>query len=238
MIAVILAGGLGKRLRPFTSVIPKPLLPVGESSVLEIQLLTLRRHGASKVFIATNYLSEVVRAYIGDGSRFGLAVEISQEEMLLGTCGPVSLLRNRLREPFILMNGDVLTTLDFKCAYEFALQLDSDLTVVTKEIVTPFAFGKVLSNGSYLSEVQEKPDITFEILAGIYILKPPALEFIPHNQYYNIDSLIRDLLAAGRPVGRYLMKEYWLDIGSAEHYETAQDAYSQYFHDLKEPPEE
>ena len=172
MKAVILAGGLGMRLRPFTQVIPKPLLPVGESSVLEIQLLSLKRHGVTHVFIATSHLSELVAAYIGDGSKYGLQVEFSKEEQPLGTCGPVSLLRDRLPEPFFLVNGDVLTTLDFRRVYDFASEVDADLTVVTKEIVTPFEFGQVLGSGNYIEGLQEKPDLKFQILAGIYVLRP------------------------------------------------------------------
>lgn len=233
MIAVILAGGLGLRLRPFTSIIPKPLLPVGESSVLEIQILSLKRHGFRKVFVATNYLSDVVMAYLGDGSRLGIEVEFSRERKPLGTCGPVSLLRDRLTEPFVLMNGDILTTLDFRSAYNFALGLSADLTIVTTEVVTPFAFGKVLALGDYVSEIQEKPDIRFEILSGIYVLKPPVLDRIPDDEYYNIDSLIRSLIASGKPVGRYRMTDYWLDIGTTGHYETAQEAYHEHFSSLK-----
>lgn len=233
MKAVILAGGLGKRLAPFTQIIPKPLLPVGESSVLEIQLLSLRSHGVTKVYIATNYLSDVVMAYIGNGSRFGIEVAFSKEDMPLGTCGPLSLLRNELQEPFLLMNGDILTTLDFRKALNYALSLDADLTIVTKEIVTPFAFGKVVTDGNYVTDVQEKPDVTFEILAGMYLMKPPALDLIPDNHFYNIDTLIREMVRSGRKVGRYLMKEYWLDIGTAEHYEHAQTAYRDHFQGLK-----
>lgn len=233
MMAVILAGGLGQRLRPFTSVIPKPLLPVGESSVLEIQLLTLQKHGVKHVYIATNYLSDVVKAYIGDGSRFGLNVAFSHEQKLLGTCGPLSLLRDKLTEQFVLMNGDVLTTFNFRNGYEFARSLDADLTIVTKEIITPFSFGKVLADGDYVTDVQEKPDIKFEILAGIYFMKPAVLSYVPDDTFYNVDSLIRDLLKSGKKVGRHVMSEYWLDVGTPERYEDAQSAYREHFGELK-----
>lgn len=229
MKAVILAGGLGSRLEPFTQVIPKPLLPVGESSVLEIQLRGLKKHGVDHVFIATNYLSDLVAAYIGDGSKYDLRVEFSKEERPLGTCGPVSLLRERLDEPFFLLNGDVLTTLDFRRAYDFAAQVDADLTVVTKEIVTPFEFGQVLGKGDYIERVQEKPDLKFEILAGIYVLRPALFGIIPYNAPYGIDRLICDLLESGRKVGKYLMQEYWLDIGQRSTYEAAQEAYREHF---------
>lgn len=233
MKAVILAGGLGSRLLPFTQVIPKPLLPVGESSVLEIQLQSLKQHGCEHVYIATNHLSDLVAAYIGDGSRFGMTVEFSRETKPLGTCGPVSLLRDVLTEPFFLVNGDILTTLDFRKAYEFAAHVDADLTVVTKEIVTPFEFGQVLGQGDYIEGIQEKPDLKFEILAGIYILRPALFETIPYDTPYGIDTLIRDLLAGGRNVGKYLMHEYWLDIGHRATYEEAQQAYDAHFRSLR-----
>ncbi len=233
MKAVILAGGLGTRLKPFTQVIPKPLLPVGESSVLEIQLLSLKKAGVEEVFIATNYLSDFVTAYIGDGSKFGLKVTFSKEDKPLGTCGPVSLLREHLNEPFFLMNGDVLTTLDFRKAYDHAVSLDSDFVVCTKEIVTPFEFGKVTTEDGYIVGIEEKPNFRIEILAGIYVLKPPIFDLIPHNEALGVDGLIKSMLASGRRVGKYLMTEYWLDIGQAHHYQAAQEAYKDHFAGLK-----
>ena len=233
MQAVILAGGLGTRLKPFTEIIPKPLLPIGESSVLEIQILTLAKHGAKEIFVATNYRAAYVEAFLASAQRHGVAVRISRESKPLGTCGPVSLLKSELREPFLLMNGDILTTLDVRAAYEHALALDADLTVVTKEIAVPFNFGNVVSDGHYITGVDEKPDFQFEILAGVYILKPAVFDLIPDDVYYGIDTLIKDMLAAGRKVGKYLMKEYWLDIGQINDYQAAQDAYQQHFTDLK-----
>ena len=134
MKAVILAGGLGTRLKPFTEVIPKPLLPLGESSVLEIQVRALKRAGFDEVFIATNYMADYVEAFLGDGSKYGIRITFSRESVPLGTCGPVKLLQERLSEPFLLMNGDILTTLDFRVAWEAAVRSDADLTVFTKDI--------------------------------------------------------------------------------------------------------
>lgn len=229
MKAVILAGGLGTRLKPFTEVIPKPLLPIGESSVLEIQILSLAKHGVDEIYIATNYRSEYVQAFLGDGSKYGVSVTFSREEQPLGTCGPVSLLSEALTEPFILMNGDILTTLDFTRAFQFALDLDANFTVVTTELVTPFHFGKVIGEGPYITDVQEKPDFKLEILSGIYILKPPVFDIIPRNTYYGVDNLIKDMLARDMKVGKYLMRDYWLDIGQINDYQVAQDAYKEHF---------
>jgi len=233
MKAIILAGGLGTRLKPFTEVIPKPLLPVGESSVLEIQILSLKQHGITDIFIATNYMADYVQAFLGDGSQFGVRLQFSKEKEPLGTCGPVALLRNRLTEPFFLVNGDILTTLDFSKAAAFADSSDAHLTVMTKQIVQPFQFGKIISEGDYITGVEEKPDLQLEILAGVYLLKPTLFEIIPEGRYYGMDTLIKDMLARKWKIAKYPIHEYWLDIGRVEDYETAKQAYREHFSGLK-----
>ncbi len=236
MKAVILAGGLGTRLEPFTRVIPKPLLPLGESSVLETQIVSLKRCGFDEIYIATNYRADYVQAFLGDGSKYGVRLHFSRESKPLGTCGPLLLLKDVLTGPFLVMNGDILTTLRFDRVYELALGLDTWLTVVTKEVLAPFHFGKVTTEGDYLLRVEEKPDFKLEIVAGIYVLKPEALDLIPPDTYYGIDSLIKDMLADGHRVARHLIKDYWIDIGRVEDYHEAQDGYQEHFvHLLREP---
>ncbi|MBL7996392.1 NTP transferase domain-containing protein [bacterium] len=233
MKAVILAGGLGTRLKPFTEVIPKPLLPVGESSVLEIQILSLVNSGVTEIFIATNYMSEYVQAFLGDGSKYGIKLSFSKEEKPLGTCGPITLLQEQLTEPFLLMNGDVLTKLDFRTAYNAATEIDADLVVITTEITTPFDFGNVICDGNYIVDVHEKPNLKMEILAGMYIMKPSIFDRIPKETYYGIDDLIKEMLSNKLKVGRYLMRDYWLDIGRIDDYQMAQDIYKEHFDHLK-----
>ena len=232
MKAVILAGGLGARLAPFTKFIPKPLLPIGEKAVLEWQILQLAKFGIQEIYVATNYMADYVASFLGDGSRYGVQLSFSREDKPLGTCGPITLLKHQLNEMFLLMNGDILTTLDMNAAAEFAAGLDADLTVITKEIVTPFHFGKVIGTGNYIEGVQEKPDFKFEILAGIYLMRPAVFEVIPEDTYYGIDSLIKDMLAGNRRVGKYLCQDYWLDIGQLHDYETAQKEYGTHFKHL------
>ena len=229
MKAVILAGGLGERLRPFTQAIPKPLLPVGEQSLLELQISNLAEGGCDEVFLATNYKSQYISKFIGDGSQFDVEIHYSEEEKPLGTCGPLSLLRDQLETPFIVMNGDILTTIDFRRFYEYGNSQESDFTVATKQTRTPFNFGSVQSEGNRITGVDEKPELIIEIVAGIYFMKPAVLELIPDDTYYGIDKLIQDMIRAGRTVSRYLMEEYWLDIGSIEDYQEAEDAYEAHF---------
>ena len=232
MKAVILAGGLGVRLRPFTQIIPKPILPIGESSVLEIQINSLIKHGATEIIIATNYKSNIVKAYLEDGKKYNIPITFSLEDKPLGTCGPISLLKEKLKdEPFILMNGDILTNADLSSIYNFSLELKSGLLVVTKKIHTPFNFGKVIKEGDYITDIKEKPDFEIEIISGIYVINPSIFKHIPEDKYFGIDDLINKLLARNEKVGRYLIKEYWLDIGSLEDYDQAQKVYEEYFSD-------
>ncbi len=230
MKAVVLAGGLGVRLRPLTAIIPKPMLPLGEKALLEIQIGLLREHGFDEIFLALNYKADYVRSYFGDGSRYGVVLNYSVESEPLGTCGPLSLIKERLTEPFILMNGDILTEADLSKIYAFAAGLpDSRLTIATKVLTTPFRFGNIESDGIYVTGVEEKPDFNFEVLAGIYVLKPAVFELIPDNTYYGIDRLIQEMLQNGMPVTKYVLREYWLDIGVVEDYEQAQRAYQERF---------
>jgi NDP-sugar pyrophosphorylase family protein len=227
--AVILAGGLGARLKPFTQAIPKPLLPIGEKSVLEIQIENLSRHGFKEIYIATNYKADYVESFIGDGQRMGVRITFSKEEKPLGTCGPLSLLRDKLREPFLLMNGDILSTIDFDKMFVYGLSMPCDLTVVTKEIRTPFNFGSVKTRDNFIIAVEEKPDLVIEVLAGIYFMKPGILQYIPNDMYFGVDHLIKKMLAHSAAIGRYLMTEYWLDIGRIDDYNEAQSAYARHF---------
>lgn len=233
MKAVILAGGLGTRLAPLTQIIPKPLLPIGESSILEIQILSLKKHGFKEIYIATNYKAEYIENFLGKGEKYGIKLIFSKELEPLGTCGPLTLLKDKLTEPFLVMNGDVLTTLNFKEIYQYAIKLSAILTVVTNEISTPFEFGKVISRGHHIIAIEEKPNLKFEILSGIYVMKPSILKLIPENTYFGIDKLILRMLKDKMRVGKYLMDSYWLDIGRMSDYQIAQEAYKLYFTNLK-----
>ncbi len=227
--AVILAGGLGTRLKPFTEVIPKPLLPIGEKAVLEIQIEHFKRHGFTDIILATNYKSDYIEKFFGDGSRYGVTLAISREDIPLGTAGPLKLLQKQLTEPFVVMNGDILSLLDFSRFYSFALAKDALLTVAIKKIITPYAFGNIFFNGDFVTEIQEKPDMVTYALAGIYVMRPQILDLIPDNEYFGMDALIKSMLAKKLAVAKHDMEEYWLDIGRIDDYEKAQDVYMTHF---------
>lgn len=228
---MILAGGLGTRLKPFTEVIPKPLLPVGEKSILEIQIARLKKFGFDEIYLATNYKSDYIGNYFGDGSRYGVKLTVSKEEKPLGTAGPLLLLKNELTEPFIVMNGDILSLIDFGDLYDFAIRQSSLLTISIKKEITPFAFGNIFFDDDRVTDIEEKPDIVMYILAGIYVMKPGILELFPEDTYFGMDHLIKKMLNENKPVTKYDLRDYWLDIGRLNDYERAQEDYNSLFRD-------
>jgi len=230
MKAIILAGGLGTRLKPFTEVIPKPLLPIGEKSVLEIQIDRLKKFGFDEIYLATNYKSDYIENFFGDGSRYGVKLTISKEEIPLGTAGPLLLLKDQLKEPFIVMNGDILSLIDFSKLYNFAINQESLLSISIKKEITPFAFGNIYFEGDRVTGIQEKPDIIMYILAGIYVMKPDIFDYFPNClEYFGMDTLILNMLGKNKLVTKYELKEYWLDIGRLNDYEKAQEIYTEHF---------
>lgn len=229
MKAVILAGGLGSRLKPFTEVIPKPLLPIGEKAILEIQIERFKKYGFDEIYLATNYKSDYIEKFFGDGSRYGVKLEISREDKPLGSAGPLKLLKEKIQEPFIVMNGDILSLIDFREFYSFALQKGTMFTLAIKKFITPYAFGNIFFDGDYVIDIQEKPDLITYALAGIYVVKPELLDLIPENQAFGMDKLIKKMLSEKKLIAKYELKEYWLDIGGVEEYKKAQEVYEQHF---------
>jgi len=230
MKAVILAGGLGTRLKPFTEVIPKPLLPIGEKAVLEIQIEHLKKHGFDEIILATNYKSNYIENFFGDGSRYGVRLLISREEKPLGTVGPLSLLKSKLTEPFVVMNGDVLSNINFTNFYEFANTKNTLLSLSIKKIIMPYDFGNIFFNDDFVLGIEEKPDIVTFALAGIYIMKPGIFDLIPENTYFGMDTLIKNMLSGKLPISKYELSEYWLDIGRIDDYAIAQKDFEENFY--------
>lgn len=228
--AVILSGGLGSRLRPFTEVIPKPLLPIGEKAIMEIQIEQLKSFGFDEIYLATNYKSQYIENFFGDGSRYGVKLIISKEEKPLGTAGPIKLLENELRgEPFLVMNGDIISQVDFGKFYDFAKNNNAALNVTVKKMITPYAFGNIFFEGDRVTRIEEKADFITYALAGIYIMKDEVFKVIPQDEYFGMDKLIIEMLRQNMPINKYEITEYWLDIGRIEDYSKVQEAYKTHF---------
>ncbi|MFG6319624.1 MAG: NTP transferase domain-containing protein [Lachnospiraceae bacterium] len=223
--AVILSGGLGTRLKPFTNIMPKPLLPIGEKAMLEIQIETLKKYGFEKIILATNYKSEYIEKFFGDGRQYGIELLISKETQPLGTAGPLKLIEKELDSPFLVMNGDILTDLDFCDFYNFGNMKDSSLTVALKKMVLPYSFGNIEFVNDRVTKIVEKPDIITYALAGIYFMRLEVLKLIPENINYGMDKLILAMLSNFMPITKYEIEGYWLDVGREDDYEKAQRIY-------------
>ena len=222
MKAVILAGGLGTRLKPFTEIIPKPLLPIGDKAILEIQIHRLKQAGVEEIFLATNYKSDYISNFIGDGSRYDVKIIVSKERKPLGTAGPIKLLEKHLDQNFIVMNGDILSLINYKKFSQFSLKTKSMLSLAVKKDILPYDFGNIFFEGDFVTGIEEKPNIELHILAGIYHMTPDIIAYIPADTYFGMDDLIKSLISQNIPISKYDMDEYWLDIGRVSDYESAE----------------
>ncbi|MBB6015906.1 NDP-sugar synthase [Deinococcus radiopugnans] len=224
MHAVILAGGKGTRLRPYTTCVPKPLVPIGDTySILEIVLYQLRAHGFTSVTLAVGHMGHLIRAFVGDGSRYGLQVDYTDEETPLGTIGPVLNVLDTLPEHFLVMNGDVLTNLNYGTFLQRHIQSDRPVTVATynREIKSEFGVLDIDETGSQIVAFREKPTVHFQVSMGIYAVTRQTLRGYTPGQVLGFDTLMLDLLAARQFPGSDLFGGYWLDIGRPEDYDMA-----------------
>ena len=212
-----------------TESIPESRLLTGEKTGLETQIGRLKKHGFDENFLATNYKAEYLERFVGDGSQYGVHITVSREETPLGTAGPLTLLQDKLTEPFVVMNGDILSLIDFTDFYKFALHHDAWLTIAIRRHIMPYAFGNIFFDGDHVTGIEEKPDIVKFILTGIYLMQPHIFEIIPRDTYFGMDMLIKGMLKRNLPVVKYELQEYWLDIGEINDYERAQDIYREHF---------
>jgi NDP-mannose synthase len=228
---VILAGGKGSRLGPYTTVLPKPLLPVGDRAILDVVVHQLRDCGFGEITLAVGYLAHLVRAVMGDGSRHGVSIGYSEETEPLGTVGPLAEIEE-LDDSFLVMNGDVLTALDYAELMDVHREAGNVLTIASHRRVVRTEYGvlHVDSDARHTQRVtgyEEKPEIPYIVSMGVYVLEPRALDFIERGTYLDLPDLVLKLLDAGEPVGAYLYEGYWLDIGRHEDYEKAIVEYAQ-----------
>ena len=222
MRAIILAGGKGTRLRPYTTLIPKPLVPLGgKYSILEIIILQLREAGFSHITLAVNHLSQLIMAYFGDGSRLGVRIDYSLEEGELSTIGPLTLIDD-LPESFLVMNGDILCDLDYRAFYETHMAAGSEISVSAFRRHVKIDFGVLRYDVSgRLESFQEKPEYDFDVSMGIYCINRSVIQALSRGQKYGFDNLMVDSLDANRRVDIRLFDGYWLDIGRPDDYEYA-----------------
>ncbi len=222
--AVIMAGGKGTRLRPYTVAIPKPLMPVGDLPILEIVIRQLAQHGFDRITLAVNHQAEILRAFCQDGQRWGVKIDYSLEDRPLSTIGPLALIPD-LPENFLIMNGDTLTDFNYGAFYNQHCASGDLFTVSCAERTSKLDYGLLEIENGKLVGFREKPVSRHNVCMGINMANRRILDLIPHNKPYGFDHLMLDLLARHSPATVYPFSGYWLDIGRPDDYERATDEY-------------
>jgi NDP-sugar pyrophosphorylase family protein len=221
MQAVILAGGKGRRLAPYTTVFPKPMMPVGERPIMEILIRQLEHYGCREIIIAVGHLAELIMAFFGRGEKLGVTIRYSIEEEPLGTAGPLAFI-DELEEDFLVMNGDVLTTLNFQDFYDHHQRHGSAATIGTHRRVTRIDLGIVHLDGDCdIIGYTEKPELSHEVSMGVYCFNRSALRWIPRGMYMDFPDLVLTLIREGCRVMAYRFNGFWLDIGRPDDYQRA-----------------
>jgi NDP-mannose synthase len=221
--AVILAGGKGTRLRPYTIAMPKPLVPVGDFPILEIIIRQLSSRGFNRIIITVNHQADLIKTYFGDGSKWGLNIEYSMEDKPLGTMGPLKNIKN-LPDNFIVMNGDILTDLDYSSLLVNHIKDENIFTISGYNRQHSVDYGVLhVDQEHILNGFEEKPKLNYTVSMGIYAVSRSILEFIPTNEFFGFDQLMLKLIANGHKVKVNVFDGYWMDIGRPEDYQKATD---------------
>lgn len=219
--AVVMAGGMGSRLRPLTDSLPKPMLPIGSKPLLELIVERLKQSGIRRLNVATHYKGDVISDHFKDGQDFGVEITYVKEDQPLGTVGALSLLEDS-EDPLLVINGDILTRVDFREMLNFHREHKADLTIAVRQYEFNVPYGVVETDGVNVKAISEKPTVRQFINAGMYLLNPSVRRLVPNDQQYDMPDLIHRILLEGRRVVCFPVMEYWLDIGIEDHYVQAQ----------------
>jgi len=221
MQTIILAGGKGTRLKPYTTIFPKPLMPIGDLPILEVIIKQLKHYGFKNITMAVGHLKELLQAYFKNGEKWGLEIKYSVEEKVLGTAAPLKLVSN-LDKDFLVMNGDVLTDLDYKEFYNFHRSKNSLCTIAVFQKKVKIDLGVLELNPlNELTNYIEKPSMEYNVSMGVYAFNKSVIDFIPHDTYFDFPDLVKSLIKNNKKVIGYPFNGYWLDIGRPEDYEQA-----------------
>jgi dTDP-glucose pyrophosphorylase/predicted transcriptional regulator len=222
---ILMVGGLGTRLRPLTEKTPKPMLKVGDKPILQTIIEKFAEYGYTNIILSVNYKSEIIRNYFGNGENFGVNIEYIFEDKRMGTAGALSLLKEKPEEAFFVMNGDILTNVNFEHLYQFHSENNSVATMCVREYDFQVPYGVVNIENEKIVSIEEKPVHSFFVSAGIYMLSPEVLQEIPENEFYDMPTLFEKLIKKKEIVSSFPLREYWLDIGRVEEYEKANEEY-------------
>jgi len=226
---VLMVGGLGTRLRPLTENIPKPMLKVGNKPILQTIVEKFSLYGYKNIVMCVNYKLNIIQDYFGDGSRFGVNIDYILEDKRLGTAGGLGLIDEKLTEPFFVMNADLLTNVNFDHLYDFHVTNNSMATMCVQDYDFKVPYGVVNVENTKILSIKEKPTQKYFVNAGIYMLSPDCLKYIPQNQFYDMPTLFEKLISENENVISFPLREYWLDIGHIDEYEKANEEFDDVF---------
>ena len=228
---VLMVGGLGTRLRPLTDKTPKPMLPVGGKPILQTIVEKFASYGFVNIVMCIGYKSHIIQKFFEDGSRFGVNIEYIVEEKRMGTAGALSLLseEQKSKEPFFVMNGDLLTNVNFESMLEFHLEQEAKATMCVREYDFQVPYGVVNIENGEIQSIEEKPVHSFFVSAGIYLLDASILEMIPKDTFYDMPTLFEEMIKQESKTVSFPIREYWLDIGRMDEYEKANREYHEVF---------
>jgi dTDP-glucose pyrophosphorylase len=226
---VLMAGGLGSRLKPLTDDIPKPLIRIGDKPILETVLGGFVKAGFGKFYISVNYRADMIRDYFGDGSAWGVKISYLEEPERLGTAGALSLLPERPKQPFFVMNGDLLTTVNFEQMLKYHREHQAFSTVCVREHSVTVPFGVVEFDDHRLKGIREKPTHKYFVNAGVYLLNPDVLDYLAANEVVDMPALIERTIAQGKPSVVFPLREYWIDVGRLDDLQRASDEFQRIF---------
>ena len=224
---VLMAGGLGSRLKPLTDDCPKPMLTIGNRPILENILENFIDQGFHRFFISVNYMADKIKSHFGDGSRWGVTIRYLEESQRLGTAGALKLLDESPQSPIFVMNGDVLSKVNFESMLDFHLTNQYVATMGVRQYSQIIPYGVVEIQGSNLVRISEKPEYKFFVNSGIYVLSPEVIDKIPGRQFYDMPTLFQSLMSDSLPTSVFPVHEYWIDIGRQEDLERARTTYQQ-----------
>ena len=228
-IVVLMAGGLGSRLRPLTDDCPKPMLKVGNKPLLETILESFSQYGFKRFYISVNYMADKVKDYFGDGKRWGVSIRYLHEDSELGTAGALSLIEEESDLPLIVMNSDILTKVNFQHLLDFHAAHQSVATMCVREYDFQVPYGVVKIEHHRIVDIEEKPVHRFFVNAGIYVLDPTVLDAIPKNTFFDMPSLYQQLISEGKETTVFPVREYWLDIGHIADFDRANGEFARIF---------
>jgi len=227
---ILMVGGLGSRLRPLTDEIPKPMLKVGNKPILETIILNFKKYGFINIVLCVNYKSEIIKNYFKNGSNFGVNIEYIYEEKRMGTAGALSLLKEKQpKESFFVMNGDLLTNVNFEHLLTFHQNHNAKATMAVREYDFQIPYGVVNIENENIKSIEEKPIHKFFVNAGIYVLDSSCIELIPKDEFYDMPTLFEKMIEMKNTTVSFPLREYWLDIGQMDDYKKANYEYSEVF---------